>query len=327
MITPFTIDVPDELLDDLRARLRNTRWPEAELVDDWSQGTPLSYVQDVCDYWANEYDWRSREEALNRFDQYTMPVDGVTDPGVHFVHVRSPHPDAMPLLISHGWPGSIVEFHKVIEPLTVAVMGCPVNGPGEAKGADFGLAGGKGKGVIFRKGEIVRTVPESELLDALMAGLSTILSTDASLELTALTHVAGYVLSQIVEQLWVDNILAKQGQILSLRQTGYREVGAGIVGRGFFGELADIQQPALFDPLAGHCSKLADLRLRRPAQPYDADPRAVIGLDQLPGARFVVVRAIQVVAQHQQERLIVHCLAGQVDGMAKPFLGWLDHER
>jgi pimeloyl-ACP methyl ester carboxylesterase len=113
-ITPFTIHVPDAVLDDLQARLRNTRWPEAELVDDWSQGIPLSYVQDVCRYWADDYDWRAREQALNRFDQFTTEIDGLD---LHFVHVRSPHPDALPLLITHGWPGSIVEFHKVIEPL------------------------------------------------------------------------------------------------------------------------------------------------------------------------------------------------------------------
>ena len=117
-IRPYSIDVADELLDDLRARLRNTRWPERELVDDWSQGTPLAWLQDMCEYWASDYDWRAREASLNRFDQFTMAVDGLTDPGLHFVHVRSPHPDAMPLLITHGWPGSIVEFHKVIEPLT-----------------------------------------------------------------------------------------------------------------------------------------------------------------------------------------------------------------
>jgi pimeloyl-ACP methyl ester carboxylesterase len=114
-ITPFTIEVSDELLADLRRRLLATRWPEAELVDDWSQGTPLSYVQEVCDYWANSYDWRAREVALNRFDQFTTVIDGLD---LHFVHVRSPHPDALPLLITHGWPGSIVEFHKIIEPLT-----------------------------------------------------------------------------------------------------------------------------------------------------------------------------------------------------------------
>ncbi|MFN3257601.1 MAG: epoxide hydrolase family protein [Ilumatobacter sp.] len=114
-IRPFRIDVSDEILDDLRRRLHATRWPEAELVDDWTQGTPLSYVQEVCGYWADDYDWRSRESALNRFDQFTTTIDGLD---LHFVHQRSPHDDAMPLVLSHGWPGSIVEFHKVVEPLT-----------------------------------------------------------------------------------------------------------------------------------------------------------------------------------------------------------------
>ncbi|MEM1333962.1 MAG: epoxide hydrolase, partial [Actinomycetota bacterium] len=114
-IRPFTIDVSDEVLDDLRTRLAATRYPEAELVDDWSQGTPLAYVRELCEYWANDYDWRERESRLNRFDQFVAEIDGLD---VHFVHQRSPHDDAMPLLLSHGWPGSIVEFHKVIEPLT-----------------------------------------------------------------------------------------------------------------------------------------------------------------------------------------------------------------
>jgi pimeloyl-ACP methyl ester carboxylesterase len=114
-IIPFTIDVPDAVLDDLRRRLHNTRWPEAELVDDWSQGIPLSYVQEVCDYWADEYDWRAREAALNRFDQFITEIDGID---IHFVHMRSPHENALPLIITHGWPGSIVEFHRVLEPLT-----------------------------------------------------------------------------------------------------------------------------------------------------------------------------------------------------------------
>jgi pimeloyl-ACP methyl ester carboxylesterase len=115
---PYTIDVADDLLDDLRRRLRETRWPERELVDDWSQGTPLAYVQDVCATWAGGYDWREREALLNRFDQFTVAVEGLGEPGLHFVHQRSSHPDALPLLISHGWPGSIVEFQKVIGPLT-----------------------------------------------------------------------------------------------------------------------------------------------------------------------------------------------------------------
>ena len=114
-IEPFTIDVPDEVLDDLRRRLRTTRWPDAELVDDWSQGIPLAYVREVCEYWAEEYDWRAREAALNRFDQFVTEISGVD---IHLVHQRSSNPDALPLILTHGWPGSIVEFHKVIEPLT-----------------------------------------------------------------------------------------------------------------------------------------------------------------------------------------------------------------
>jgi pimeloyl-ACP methyl ester carboxylesterase len=114
-IRPFTIDVPDAVLDDLRTRLHNTRWPDAEVVDDWSQGTPLAYVRELCGYWADVYDWRDREARLNRFDQFVTTIDGLD---LHFIHQRSPHAEATPLLLSHGWPGSIVEFHKVIEPLT-----------------------------------------------------------------------------------------------------------------------------------------------------------------------------------------------------------------
>ena len=115
MPTPFQISVSDDVLDDLTTRLTNTRWPEAELVDDWSQGAPLNYVKEVCEYWATEYDWRSREAALNRFDQFTTEVNGLD---IHYIHVRSPEPDALPLIITHGWPGSVVEFHKVIDALT-----------------------------------------------------------------------------------------------------------------------------------------------------------------------------------------------------------------
>jgi len=114
-ITPFAISVDDAVLDDLRDRLARTRWPEAEVVEDWSQGIPLAYVQEVCAYWADEYDWRATEARLNAFPQFKTEIDGL---GIHFVHVRSRHEDAMPLLMTHGWPGSIVEFHKVIGPLT-----------------------------------------------------------------------------------------------------------------------------------------------------------------------------------------------------------------
>jgi pimeloyl-ACP methyl ester carboxylesterase len=114
-LTPFRISIGDDVLGDLKARLRNTRWPEAELVDDWSQGVPLKWLQEICRYWAEDYEWRAREARLNRFPQFRTGIDGHR---VHFLHVRSPHPDAMPLIITHGWPGSVVEFMKVIEPLT-----------------------------------------------------------------------------------------------------------------------------------------------------------------------------------------------------------------
>lgn len=113
-VNPFKININDDVLLDLRQRLNNTRWPETETVDDWSQGIPLTYVQDLCGYWANDYDWRSREILLNRYPQFTSAFDGLN---IHFYHVRSPHPDAVPLLITHGWPGSLVEFQKVIGPL------------------------------------------------------------------------------------------------------------------------------------------------------------------------------------------------------------------
>jgi pimeloyl-ACP methyl ester carboxylesterase len=114
-IEPFRIAVGDDVLDDLRSRLRNTRWPEAETVGDWSQGMPLAWIKEICRYWEQDYDWRGREALLNRFAQFTTDIDGLA---IHFLHVRSPHPQAMPLIVTHGWPGSIVEFQKVIEPLT-----------------------------------------------------------------------------------------------------------------------------------------------------------------------------------------------------------------
>jgi len=114
-IRPFQIQTTDVELDDLRRRLRATRWPEKETVDDWTQGIPLSYVQEVCAYWAEKYDWRATEKRLNAFPQFITEIDGLD---IHFIHVRSPHAEAKPLIITHGWPGSIVEFHKVIGPLT-----------------------------------------------------------------------------------------------------------------------------------------------------------------------------------------------------------------
>ena len=112
-VTPFRIHADEAALDDLRDRLRSTRWPERETVDDWSQGLPLAYAQDVCRYWAEQYDWREREARLNRFPQFRTTIDGL---GIHFLHVRSPHAGARALLITHGWPGSVVEFLHVIWP-------------------------------------------------------------------------------------------------------------------------------------------------------------------------------------------------------------------
>jgi pimeloyl-ACP methyl ester carboxylesterase len=119
-ITPFTIDVPEAELEDLRSRLARTRYPEPEPVQDWSQGIPLSYVRDVCEYWRTAYDWRSFERRVNALPQFVTDLDGPGDTTlpIHFLHVRSPEPNAAPLVLTHGWPGSIVEFLKVIGPLT-----------------------------------------------------------------------------------------------------------------------------------------------------------------------------------------------------------------
>ena len=114
-LRPFRIDVPDDELADLRDRLRRTRWPESETVDDWSQGIPLAYTRDLCRYWADDYDWRATEARLNAHPQVVTEIDGLD---FHVLHARSPHPDALPLVLTHGWPGSIVEFLKVLGPLT-----------------------------------------------------------------------------------------------------------------------------------------------------------------------------------------------------------------
>jgi epoxide hydrolase len=114
-VTDFRIEVADAELEDLQARLRQTRWPEPESVEDWSQGVPLAYLRELCGYWADGYDWRATERRLNALPQFRTVIDGV---GIHFLEVRSPHADALPLVITHGWPGSIVEFLKVLGPLT-----------------------------------------------------------------------------------------------------------------------------------------------------------------------------------------------------------------
>ncbi|MGY1763494.1 epoxide hydrolase family protein [Geodermatophilus sp. SYSU D00779] len=114
-VRPFRVDVPQADLDDLRRRLAATRWPDQETVPDRSQGAKLADLQGLVEYWRTEYDWRRGEAQLNARPQFTTTVDGVD---VHFFHVRSPHEDALPLVISHGWPGSVFEQIKVIGPLT-----------------------------------------------------------------------------------------------------------------------------------------------------------------------------------------------------------------
>ena len=114
-MVPFHVEVPEAELIDLRARLERTRWPEREPVDDWSQGVPLAYLQDLCDHWAHGYDWRATDARLNALPQLRTEIDGLD---IHFIHVRSRSPDALALVLTHGWPGSIVEFLKVIGPLS-----------------------------------------------------------------------------------------------------------------------------------------------------------------------------------------------------------------
>jgi epoxide hydrolase len=112
--TPFRLEIDDAELHDLRDRLARTRWPERETVDDWSQGTPLEYTRELCGYWSGGYDLRRIERRLNEIPQFRIELDGL---GIHFLHARSPHDGALPLLMTHGWPGSVVEFLKVIGPL------------------------------------------------------------------------------------------------------------------------------------------------------------------------------------------------------------------
>ena len=114
-IEPFQVDVPEGDLDDLRRRLERTRWPEKETVGDWSQGVPLARMKELCDYWRTVYDWRRCEAHLNAIGQYRTEIDGLP---IHFIHVRSPNPDAVPIVLTHGWPGSVLEFLKVVGPLT-----------------------------------------------------------------------------------------------------------------------------------------------------------------------------------------------------------------
>jgi len=114
-IRPFHINVPEEALVDLRRRIAATRWPDRETVTDASQGVQLATMQKLARYWATDYDWRKREAKLNALPQFVTSVDGLE---IHFIHVRSKNPNALPVIITHGWPGSIIEELKIIGPLT-----------------------------------------------------------------------------------------------------------------------------------------------------------------------------------------------------------------
>ncbi len=126
-IRPFRIEIPDATLDDLRDRLGRTRFPDQLEASGWENGTELSYLKELCAYWRDKFDWRVQEALLNGFDQYKTEIDGLD---LHFIHVRSKEPEALPLVLTHGWPGSVFLFHKVI-----AALVDPVAHGGEARDA------------------------------------------------------------------------------------------------------------------------------------------------------------------------------------------------
>ena len=114
-IRPFHVEFPEEALDDLRRRIAATRWPSKELVPDRSQGVQLATLQELTRYWATDYDWRKAEAKLNALPQFTTEIDGVD---IHFIHVKSRHENALPLIMTHGWPGSVMELLETVGPLT-----------------------------------------------------------------------------------------------------------------------------------------------------------------------------------------------------------------
>src|ERR687898_2831005 len=114
-IRPFHLEIPEEQIDDLRRRIAATRWPSKELVSDRSQGVQLATLQELARYWTTDYDWRKAEAKLNALPQFTTEIDGVE---IHFIHVRSQHETALPLIMTHGWPGSVIELLETVGPLT-----------------------------------------------------------------------------------------------------------------------------------------------------------------------------------------------------------------
>src|SRR4029453_13881524 len=114
-IRPFQIDVPEERIDDLRRRIEATRWPSKELVDDRSQGVQLATMKELARYWGTDYDWRNAEAKLNALPQFATEIDGIE---IRFIHVKSKHENALPLIMTHGWPGSVIELLESVGPLT-----------------------------------------------------------------------------------------------------------------------------------------------------------------------------------------------------------------
>lgn len=134
-VKPFKINIPQEDLDDLQARLKRTRWPDELAGVGWSRGVPLAYLKELAEYWRTGYDWRKYEARLNEFPQFTTEIDGQT---IHFLHVRSPEPDALPLIVTHGYPSSVAEFVNIIGPLTnPRAHGGPSAGSGQASADAF----------------------------------------------------------------------------------------------------------------------------------------------------------------------------------------------
>ncbi|MEX2191694.1 MAG: epoxide hydrolase N-terminal domain-containing protein, partial [Bacteroidota bacterium] len=113
--SPFSVAIPQSVLDDLRDRLRRTRWPDEVRDAGWDYGTNLSYLKELVSYWISGFEWRKTEKAMNRFPQFVATIDGLQ---IHFVHVRAKHPNSYPLILTHGWPSSFYEMHKIIDPLS-----------------------------------------------------------------------------------------------------------------------------------------------------------------------------------------------------------------
>ncbi|WP_413804508.1 epoxide hydrolase family protein [Streptomyces sp. OE57] len=157
-VTPFRIDIPSVALDDLHDRLDRTRWPDDELPGiGWSQGVPPTYLRDLAAFWRHSYDWRAHEAELNELPQFTTEIDGAN---LHFIHARSPRPDMLPVVLMHGWPGSILEHTTFVGPLTadgidVVVLSLPgfgLSGPTHAPGWDIARIAHAGAELMRRLG-------------------------------------------------------------------------------------------------------------------------------------------------------------------------------